>query len=290
MNIKQVYMGWRPAVTLVAVVMMGAMNGFAQPYIVEEGSAELSGNSRAQRPAKVDPDLPNVLIIGDSISIGYTGVVSSQLAGKANVIHNPGNAQGTKLGLEKLKEWLGDTKWDVIHFNWGLHDLKSVKAETGENSNDPNDPRQADLETYTANLEILVKQLKATGAKLIFATTTPFPAGVKPFRLPEDAAKYNAAALGVIRANNIQVNDLYQLVLPKLNALQKRRNVHFNEEGSKVLGEQVADVIQAALAEPQAQASHSPALHSEVQKQAAFGMRSSFTMGSRAPIHRTTTL
>ena len=195
----------------------------------------------------MDPNLPNVLIIGDSISIGYTGTVSAKLAGKANVIHNPGNAEGTKLGVEKLQEWLGDTKWDVIHFNWGLHDLKHVKPETGENSDDPNDPRQTDLETYTANLEILVKQLKATGAKLIFATTTPFPAGVKPFRLPEDAVKYNAAALGVIRANNIQVNDLYELVLPKLNTLQKRRNVHFTEEGSKVLGEQVADVIQSAL-------------------------------------------
>jgi acyl-CoA thioesterase-1 len=259
MNIKHVYMRWSRAATLVAVVMMGAMNGLAQPYIPEEGSAELSRNSRAQRPAKVDPNLPNVLIIGDSISIGYTGAVSAKLVGKANVLHNPGNAEGTKLGLEKLKEWLGDTKWDVIHFNWGLHDMKSVKAETGENSNDPNDPRQADLETYTANLEILVKQLKATGAKLIFATTTPFPAGVKPFRLPEDAVRYNAAALSVIRANNIQVNDLYQLVLPKLNALQKRRNVHFNQEGSKVLGEQVADVIQAAIGEPQARASHPPA-------------------------------
>ena len=247
MYIKHVYMGWSRAATLVAVIMMGAMNGFAQPYIPEEGSAEFSGNSRAQKPAKLNPNLPNVLIIGDSISIGYTEVVSAKLAGKANVIHNPGNAQGTKLGLEKLKEWLGDTKWDVIHFNWGLHDLKRVKPETGENFNDPNDPRQADLETYAANLEILVKQLKATGAKLIFATTTPFPAGVKPFRLPEDAARYNAAALGVIRANNIQVNDLHELVLPKLNALQKRRNVHFNEEGSKVLGEQVAEVIQTAL-------------------------------------------
>jgi len=247
MNIKHAYMGWSRAVTLLALVVMVAMNGLAQPYTPEEGSAELARNSRAQRPAKVDPNLPNVLIIGDSISIGYTGTVSAKLAGKANVIHNTGNAEGTKLGLQKLKEWLGDTKWDVIHFNWGLHDLKHVKPETGENSNNPNDPRQADLETYTANLEILVKQLKATGAKLIFATTTPFPAGVKPFRLPEDAVKYNEAALGVIRANNIQVNDLYELVLPKLNALQKRRNVHFNEEGSKVLGEQVADVIQAAL-------------------------------------------
>ena len=95
MNIKQVYMGWCRAVALVAVVMMGAMNGLAQHYIPEEGSAELSGNSRARRPAKVDPNLPNVLMIGDSISIGYTGVVSSKLAGKANVIHNPGNAEGT---------------------------------------------------------------------------------------------------------------------------------------------------------------------------------------------------
>lgn len=55
MNIKQVYMGWCRAVSLVAVVMMGALNGFAQPYIPEEGSAELSGNSREKRPAKVDP-------------------------------------------------------------------------------------------------------------------------------------------------------------------------------------------------------------------------------------------
>ena len=258
MNIKHVHRGWSPAATLVAFVMMGGINGLAQPYIPEEGSAELSAKSREQRPAKVDPNLPNVLIIGDSISIGYTGTVRAKLAGKANVVHNPGNAEGTKLGLEKLKEWIGDTKWDVIHFNWGLHDMKSVKAETGENSNDPNDPRQADLKTYTANLEILVKQLKATGAKLIFATTTPFPAGVKPFRLPEDAERYNAAALSVIRANNIQVNDLYQLVLPKLNALQKRRNVHFNPEGSKILGEQVADVIQSALGESLAQATHSP--------------------------------
>ena len=76
----------------------------------------MSGDSRAQKHAKADPNLPNVLIIGDSISIGYTGAVSSKLAGKANVIHNPSNAEGTKLGLEKLKEWLGDTKWDVIHF------------------------------------------------------------------------------------------------------------------------------------------------------------------------------
>jgi hypothetical protein len=233
--------------TLAAIVMLSTLTGFAQPNIPEEGSQELTKNHRKKSPVKTDPNLPNVLIIGDSISIGYTGLVRTQLKGKVNVIHNPGNAQGTTLGLEKLQEWLGDTQWDVIHFNWGLHDLKHVtEAGTSKNSNNPNDPQQADLATYTANLKVLVKQLKATDSKLIFATTTSYPNGVKPCRLPEDAAKYNVAALKIMKANNIQVNDLYSLALPKLNALQKPRNVHFTKEGSKVLADQVTAMIQSA--------------------------------------------
>jgi hypothetical protein len=66
---------------------------------------------------KTQAALPNVLIIGDSISIGYFPVVKELLEGKAVVVHNPGNAQHTRFGLEKLDEWLGQTKWDVIHFN-----------------------------------------------------------------------------------------------------------------------------------------------------------------------------
>lgn len=195
---------------------------------------------------KLNPNLPNVLIIGDSTSIGYTGPVRTQLKGKANVIHNPGNAQGTTLGLIKLKEWLGNTKWDVIHFNWGLHDLKHMtKAGTSNNSNDL---RQADPPTYKANMEVLVKQLKATGAALIFAATTPYPEGVRrPCRSPEDAAKYNDAALKIMKANGIPVNDLYSLVLSKLDSYQRPVNVHFTKEGSKLLADQVVAVIKSAL-------------------------------------------
>ena len=232
---------------LAAISMLGTV-GFAQQYVPEEGSHELTRKHRKAKRVKMDPNLPNVLIIGDSISIGYTGQVRAQLKGKANVIHNPGNAAGTTLGLKKLQEWLGDTKWDVIHFNWGLHDLKHVKeAGSSENSNNPNDPQQADLATYTANLKVLVKQLNATDSKLIFATTTPYPKGVKPCRLPADAAKYNAEALKIMKANNIQVNDLYSLALPRLKTLQKPRNVHFKPEGSQVLADQVATVIRSAL-------------------------------------------
>ncbi len=235
---------------LAAIMMLGTLTGFAQQYVPEAGSHELSKSHRNESPVTIDPNLPNVLIIGDSISIGYTGQVRTQLKGTANVIHNPGNAAGTTLGLEKLQEWLGDTQWGVIHFNWGLHDLKHV-TETGENSRNPNDPQQADLATYTANIEVLVKQLKATGAKLIFATTTPYPKGVKPCRLPEDAVHYNAAALNIMQANNIQVNDLYRLALPKLETLQRRRNVHFNTAGSKVLADQVAATIQNVVLQKQ---------------------------------------
>ena len=45
--------------------------------------------------------LPKVLIIGDSISMGYTPPLTDMLRGKAEVIHNAGNAGPSSRGLEK---------------------------------------------------------------------------------------------------------------------------------------------------------------------------------------------
>jgi len=67
--------------------------------------------------------LPKVLIIGDSISIGYTPFVKEYFRDKANIIHNPGNAGDTGRGLKNIKDWVGDEEWDIIQFNWGLWDL-----------------------------------------------------------------------------------------------------------------------------------------------------------------------
>lgn len=131
-----------------------------------------------------DPELPNVLIIGDSISIGYPLQVRGLLQNKANVFRPMGrnetrreNCGGTTYGLENLDRWLAVQPWDVIHFNWGLHDLKHVKTagsiDKSNDPNDPNDPMQATLEQYKENMKVLVPKLKATGARLVFATTTP---------------------------------------------------------------------------------------------------------------------
>jgi len=70
------------------------------------------------------PGLPRILLIGDSISIGYTIPAREQLQGTANVHRIPENGGPTTNGLKQLDAWLGSGKWDVIHFNWGLHDLK----------------------------------------------------------------------------------------------------------------------------------------------------------------------
>ena len=78
-----------------------------------------SGIASGQAP-KQATDFPRVLIIGDSISLGYTPVVVSILKGQAEVIHNPGNAQHTGTGVERIDKWLQPGDWDLIHFNWGL--------------------------------------------------------------------------------------------------------------------------------------------------------------------------
>lgn len=223
-------------------------------YTPEEGSvAEVKKGPWAIEP---NPELPIVLILGDSISIGYTLAVRKELAGKANVfrpVNKNGqraeNCQGTTLGVKEIDRWLAGQEWDVIHFNWGLHDLKHVLPGSGKNSNSFDDPQQADPETYRKNLTELVGKLKATGATLIFATTTPYPDGVKPARRPADARRYNDIAREIMKANGIQVNDLYALVDGRLPELQKPKNVHFNPKGNAVIAAQVVEAIQGTLKE-----------------------------------------
>ncbi|GAA4437234.1 SGNH/GDSL hydrolase family protein [Bremerella cremea] len=204
-----------------------------------------------------DPKLPNVLILGDSISIGYTLKVREELEGKANVFRphtadgkKAENCSGTTKGVESIDRWLGDRKWDVIHFNWGLHDLKHVTEPGGNTvSTNPKDPVQATVDQYAANLEKIVARLKKTDAKLIFATTTPVVPGTKgPLREPESPGKYNAAALKIMEANDIEIDDLYTFCQPRLDEIQLPKNVHFSDKGSQALAEQVASVIEKALA------------------------------------------
>lgn len=208
--------------------------------------------AKAKPPAKPHPSLvkvedvpglPRVLIIGDSISMGYTLDVREMLKGKANVHRIPTNGGPTTRGIESIKEWLGTSKWDLIHFNWGLHDLKYIDTDPSKLA----DPKasgshpQVSLADYEKNLTELVKIMQATGAKLIWCNTTHVPAGVSG-RIEGDETKYNEAAARVMTAAGIPTDDLRAHALAKPEA-QLPANVHYSPEGSRYLAEKVSAVI-----------------------------------------------
>ena len=194
-----------------------------------------------------DPALPRVLIIGDSISIGYTLAVRDELAGKANLHRIPSNAGHTGMGISGLPKWLDDKngKWDVIHFNFGLWDLcyRNPESKTQGNRDKVNGTVTHSVEKYAANLEAIVKTLQKTGATLIFATTTPVPES-EAGRIVGDDAKYNAGAVAVMKKHDITVNDLHAVMAGKMPKYAKKAgDVHFKEEGSAMLAKQVAKSI-----------------------------------------------
>jgi len=209
----------------------------------------------AMKPIEDDPNLPRVLLIGDSISIGYTVPVRGLLAGKANVHRPRTNCGPTTRGLTGIDEWLGDDPWDVIHFNWGLHDLKYM-GPNGGNLAEPvaaGSHQQVPIEQYETNLRKLVGRMQRTGATLIWCATTPVPQGAKG-RVVGDAAKYNEVAAKIADESGIAIDDLYGFAKPRLADIQKTANVHFTPSGSRELAKQVVKTINAALKARQAKA------------------------------------
>ena len=198
-------------------------------------------------PIEDEPNLPRILSIGDSISMGYLPPLREQMRGAAN-LHRPNtNCGPTPNGTANLPAWLGDKPWDVIHFNFGLHDLKYCD-EKGNILPVDQGKIQVPLDRYEANLRQIVEVLKKTNAALIFATTTPVPEGANG-RLVADAPRYNEAAVKIMQEHGVAVNDLFGLVSRYQSLLQKPKDVHFTDEGSAVLACQVALHLRVALLE-----------------------------------------
>lgn len=201
-----------------------------------------------------NPGLPNVLIYGDSISIGYTQQVRGNLKGKANVYRiycNGGSSIEFIRNMTKMHETMRDKKiegywsfeWDVIHFNVGLQDLKYV---VNRKLDKKNGKRISSTEEYKKNILSIISYLKqlAPKAKLIFATTTPVPEG-EPGRFAGDELKYNEVALKALNDHpEIIVDDLYSFTKPNRSKWWvSPGNVHYGPEGRKAQGNEVARII-----------------------------------------------
>ncbi len=199
-------------------------------YLPIHKSEKVAGKSNAWDFVQDDPKLPRVLLIGDSISRGYTFDVRKAMAGKANVHRAPENCGPTANGVKKIEIWLGDGKWDVIHFNFGIHDRKTPAAD------------------YEQRLEALITRMQQTGAKLIFATTTPVPPDTKDGpEIVTQIAEKNEIALRVMKRNGVAVDDLHAFLAPQLEGIANPQDVHFNAKGYELMGRQVAKSIAAVL-------------------------------------------
>ncbi len=199
-------------------------------YLPIHKSEKASGKSNAWDFVADAPGLPRVLLIGDSVSRGYTLAVRKELQGKANVHRAPENCGPVANGIRKLDVWLGQQKWDVIHFNFGIHD------------------RATPLADYTKRLEAVIERLEKTGAKLIWASTTPIPDDAAKNQAAASILERNASAASVVLRRGHSVDDLFAAVSPQLGALQNPNDVHFNAAGYDFLGAQVAGSVLAELA------------------------------------------
>jgi pimeloyl-ACP methyl ester carboxylesterase/lysophospholipase L1-like esterase len=198
-------------------------------YLPIHKREKAAGRSNAWDFVQDDPSLPRVLLIGDSVSRGYTQAVRGALAGKANVHRAPANCGPTALGMQKLDTWLGEGKWDLIHFNFGIHD------------------RSTPLADYTQRLEQIVARLEATGARLMWASTTPIPDNPETKQTAASIVERNQAGAEIMRRHGVLTDDLFTFITPHLADAQNPNDVHFTAQGYELLGHWVAGAIEAAL-------------------------------------------
>jgi lysophospholipase L1-like esterase len=198
-------------------------------YLPIHKDEKIAGKSNAWDFVQDDPKLPRVLLIGDSVSRGYTLAVRKALAGKANVHRAPENCGPTANGVKKIEAWLGEGRWDVIHFNFGIHDRATPIAD------------------YQQRLDQLIVRMKQTRAKLVWASTTPIPDDLPKKQTAASIIERNDAAAVVMKKHGVAIDDLFTAITPQLAALQNPNDVHFNAAGYDFLAQEVAVSIEAAL-------------------------------------------
>ncbi len=189
--------------------------------------------------------MKRVILIGDSIRMGYQATVCRELDGKADIWKPEQNGGTTQNVLAHLDEWAIDQKPDVVHVNCGLHDLR--KEFGAAESAIP-------LPDYEANVRTILERIKSeTNAVAIWALTTPvnqqWHHANKAFdRFEADVDAYNAAARRVAESLDVPVDGLFTVVMDAgRDDLLVEDGVHFKPEGSELLGKAVAAFIRPYL-------------------------------------------
>jgi lysophospholipase L1-like esterase/dienelactone hydrolase len=191
------------------------------------------------------PELPRVLLLGDSIREGYAPIVVKKLEGLAVVVQPKENGGDTANTLKLLDKWLEDGKPVIVHFNCGLHDLKFGKKTN---------THQVPVDDYEKNLKLVVERLKKNTPHVIFASTTPIDdvrhaARKGDFdRYDRDVQLYNERAVKVMLELGIPVDDLYRIVQDGGAAtLLDKDGTHYTDAGKERLADAVVDCVKRQM-------------------------------------------
>ena len=188
-------------------------------------------------PKTNDIGLPRVLLIGNSITRQYYKDVEKQLEQKAFVARlSTSKSIGDPGLLQEVALILGYYKFDVVHFNNGMHGWDYSEQE------------------YKKAFPDLYKTIRqyAPDAKLIWANTTPVRTGERMEKYDsrnERVKERNRIAYEYLKDKDVQINDLYSVAANNTVFYGGNDGVHLQPLGVKVLANQVADQIREALGE-----------------------------------------
>ena len=181
--------------------------------------------------------LPEMLLIGDSIRMGYCEAVAEELRGKAEVKWPRENCQNSQNILISLARWRGlAASPKVVHFNCGHWDAAHWDGDA--------EPLTS-VEEYARNVRKIIRRIRRywPEAKIVFATTTamnPNGAQGRNPRTTESIRMYNTAAVKAAQEEGAAVNDLFSIT-EKWPASDYKDYAHFTPEAAKRLGGIVAD-------------------------------------------------
>jgi len=194
--------------------------------------------------------MKQVVLIGDSIRMGYEPLVREMIGREASVWAPTDNCSSSRFLIEHLSEWVISRQPDVVHINCGLHDLAYKNAE-----GQPMDHRQVPLDEYAENVRWILTTVRGqTPALVVWATSTPvnerWHLAKKEFpRYEADVEAYNAAGSAAARGLGIPVNDLYGVVMQSgRDRVLSPDGVHITEAGYRTLAEAVVRMIRPLVA------------------------------------------
>ena len=190
--------------------------------------------------------MKKILLIGDSIRMGYDKYVKMALDGVAEVFSPTENCRFTQYVLRFFHKWLEDSGFgeetDLVHWNVGLWDVIQIMDD------EPITP----IEVYEAYLHRICKRIKllCPKAKVVFATSTPIvEAKVSPlyFRHNTTIEEYNAAAVRALAGTGTVINDLYALTATCPEEYHSDAVHYYTDAGTEYIGRRVLSEICAAL-------------------------------------------